>query len=103
MRCEKKQALSRVERSVYLYNRTMRIILTLVFFVSIHFQLLSQHCESTVIIELKIHGRQSEIAWKTKGSVHTIEEDVISLAKMSEGKEIHGQWLPVPDHGRELC
>jgi hypothetical protein len=29
-----------------------------------------------------------KIAWKTKCSVHTIEEDVISLAKISEGKEI---------------
>jgi hypothetical protein len=65
-----KQALSRVERSVYLYNSlviiTMRIILTLAFFVSIHFQLLSQHCESTVIIELKIHGRQSENCMEDK-------------------------------------
>lgn len=29
-----------------------------------------------------------QIAWKTKGSVHTIEEDIHSLARLSEGQEI---------------
>jgi hypothetical protein len=29
-----------------------------------------------------------KIAWKTKGSVHTIEDDIITLAKMSEGQQV---------------
>ncbi len=28
------------------------------------------------------------IAWKTKGSIHTIEEDITKIARMSEGQEI---------------
>ncbi|MFZ4548373.1 MAG: hypothetical protein ACOYN4_13090 [Bacteroidales bacterium] len=28
------------------------------------------------------------IAWKTKGSVHTIEEDITKIARMSEGQEV---------------
>ena len=28
------------------------------------------------------------IAWKTKGSIHTIEQDITNIAKMSEGQEI---------------
>ena len=28
------------------------------------------------------------IAWKSKGSIHTIEQDITSIAKMSEGQEI---------------
>ena len=28
------------------------------------------------------------IAWKTKGSIHTIEQDINNIAKMSEGQEI---------------
>ena len=28
------------------------------------------------------------IAWKTKGSIHTIEQDITDIAKMSEGQEI---------------
>jgi hypothetical protein len=28
------------------------------------------------------------LAWKTKGTIHTIEEDITSIAKMSEGQEI---------------
>ncbi len=28
------------------------------------------------------------IAWKTKGSIHTIEEDITKIAAMSEGKTI---------------
>ncbi len=34
------------------------------------------------------------IAWKTKGTIHTIEEDITSLARMSEGMEIKiGQYI----------
>jgi hypothetical protein len=29
-----------------------------------------------------------KIAWKTKGSVHTIEDDIVTLAKMSEGQQV---------------
>ena len=29
-----------------------------------------------------------EIAWKTKGSIHTIEQDITSIAKMSEGEVV---------------
>jgi hypothetical protein len=29
-----------------------------------------------------------KVAWKTKGSVHTVEEDIVSLARLSEGQEI---------------
>jgi hypothetical protein len=29
-----------------------------------------------------------KIAWKTKGSIHTIEEDITALARMSEGQQI---------------
>ena len=28
------------------------------------------------------------IAWKTKGSIHTIEEDIYSIASMSEGESV---------------
>ena len=28
------------------------------------------------------------LAWKTKGTIHTIEEDITSIAKMTEGQEI---------------
>jgi hypothetical protein len=29
-----------------------------------------------------------KVAWKTKGSVHTIEEDIISLARLTEGQQV---------------
>jgi len=28
------------------------------------------------------------LAWKTKGTIHTVEEDITSIAKISEGEEI---------------
>jgi hypothetical protein len=28
------------------------------------------------------------IAWKTKGTIHTIEEDITNIASMSEGQEV---------------
>jgi hypothetical protein len=28
------------------------------------------------------------IAWKTKGSIHTIEEDIVNIANMMEGQSI---------------
>lgn len=36
-----------------------------------------------------VHPHYLKIAWKTKGSVHTMEEDIISLARLSEGQQVN--------------
>jgi hypothetical protein len=36
----------------------------------------------------RVHPDYLKIAWKTKGTVHTIEQDIISLARLSEGQKI---------------
>jgi hypothetical protein len=35
-----------------------------------------------------IHPDYLQIAWKTKGSIHTIEEDIVKIASMLEGETI---------------
>jgi len=36
----------------------------------------------------EIHPDYLQIAWKTGGSVHTIEEDIVKIATMAEEQEI---------------
>lgn len=35
-----------------------------------------------------IHPDYLKLSWKTKGSLHTIEDDILSIARMSEGQQI---------------
>jgi|GEM_PF-732382 len=35
-----------------------------------------------------VHPDYLKIAWKTKGSIHTVEEDITTLARLSEGQQI---------------
>lgn len=39
-------------------------------------------------VDQPVHPDYLKIAWKTKGSVHTIEEDITSLARLSEGQSV---------------
>jgi len=35
-----------------------------------------------------VHPDYLKIAWKTKGSIHTMEQDIVSLARLSEGQQL---------------
>ncbi|HYG01181.1 MAG TPA: hypothetical protein VD927_01995 [Chryseosolibacter sp.] len=43
-----------------------------------------------------------QIAWKTKGSVHTIEDDIYTLARLSEGQEVNVQGIKYKIMGGEF-
>jgi hypothetical protein len=36
----------------------------------------------------RIHPDYLKVAWKTKGTVHTMEEDIVTLSRLSEGQKI---------------
>ena len=39
-------------------------------------------------VDNEIEPDYLKLAWKTKGSVHTIEEDILSIGKLLDGQEI---------------